>query len=287
MSSNPTIGCAPGGSSSGGGGGGGAGGGGGGGGGPCGACKFLRRKCVEGCIFAPYFDSEQGSAHFAAVHKVFGASNVSKMLQHVPLPKRLDAVVTICYEAQARLRNPVYGCVAHIFALQQQVVNLQGEISYLQAHLANLELQTPPVQPPAPPPHNPLPHFSISDLPTASAMPPTFDVSSLLFDPVTQWPQLQPMHPQHHQQASDLNNPNTRDQYVTLAIPHPSSDGAQNLAPGGAAGTSGSGGGDAQGLARELLLRHGSSYRASGASSSGAVHGSCSEAQRPSGGQPK
>ncbi|WOG90428.1 hypothetical protein DCAR_0209672 [Daucus carota subsp. sativus] len=80
-----------------------------GGGGPCGACKFLRRKCVAGCIFAPYFDSEQGAAHFAAVHKVFGASN------------RLDAVVTICYEAQARLRDPVYGCVAHIFALQQQV----------------------------------------------------------------------------------------------------------------------------------------------------------------------
>lgn len=95
--------------------------GGGGGGGPCGACKFLRRKCVAGCIFAPYFDSEQGAAHFAAVHKVFGASNVSKLLLHIPVHKRLDAVVTICYEAQARLRDPVYGCVAHIFALQQQV----------------------------------------------------------------------------------------------------------------------------------------------------------------------
>lgn len=93
----------------------------GGGSGPCGACKFLRRKCVAGCIFAPYFDSEQGAAHFAAVHKVFGASNVSKMLLHIPVHKRLDAVVTICYEAQARLRDPVYGCVAHIFALQQQV----------------------------------------------------------------------------------------------------------------------------------------------------------------------
>lgn len=100
---------------------GGGGGGGGGGSGPCGACKFLRRKCVSGCIFAPYFDSEQGAAHFAAVHKVFGASNVSKLLLHIPAHKRLDAVVTICYEAQARLRDPVYGCVAHIFALQQQV----------------------------------------------------------------------------------------------------------------------------------------------------------------------
>lgn len=95
-----------------------------GGGSPCGACKFLRRKCAVGCIFSPYFDSEQGAAHFAAVHKVFGASNVSKLLQHIPANKRLDAVVTICYEAQARLRDPVYGCVAHIFALQQQVIIL-------------------------------------------------------------------------------------------------------------------------------------------------------------------
>lgn len=73
------------------------------------------------CIFAPYFCSEQGPARFAAIHKVFGASNVSKLLLHVPVPDRCEAVVTIAYEAQARIRDPVYGCVAHIFALQQQV----------------------------------------------------------------------------------------------------------------------------------------------------------------------
>ncbi|GFQ05486.1 LOB domain-containing protein 18 [Phtheirospermum japonicum] len=74
-------------------------------------------KCMAGCIFAPYFDSEQGATHFA--HKVFGASNVSKLLLHIPPSKGLNAVVTICYEAQARLEDPIYGCVAHIFALQQ------------------------------------------------------------------------------------------------------------------------------------------------------------------------
>jgi len=104
------------------------GGGNGGACGPCGACKFLRRKCIPGCIFAPYFDSEQGAAHFAAVHKVFGASNVSKLLQNVPVQKRLDAVITICYEAQARLRDPIFGCVAHIFTLQQQVISTNYNI---------------------------------------------------------------------------------------------------------------------------------------------------------------
>ncbi|OAY62398.1 LOB domain-containing protein 30 [Manihot esculenta] len=219
---------------------GGSGGGGGGssssssgGSGPCGACKFLRRKCVPGCIFAPYFDSEQGAAHFAAVHKVFGASNVSKLLLHIPVHKRLDAVVTICYEAQARLRDPVYGCVSHIFALQQQVVNLQAELSYLQGHLAALELPSPPPPPPPPPTLVTPPSRSIADLPSASSIMPaaTYDLSSL-FDPMTQpsWPM--------QQRQMDIR------QF------------GGSMAGGSSSATSG--GGDLQSLARELLHRHGS-----------------------------
>ncbi|XP_073027369.1 LOB domain-containing protein 19-like [Primulina eburnea] len=113
--------------------------GGGAGGGPCGACKFLRRKCLKGCIFAPYFDSDQGTAHFAAVHRVFGASNASKLLLRVPPHRRFDAVITLCYEALARVRDPVYGCVGHIFSLQQQVVNLQAELAYIQARISTLQ----------------------------------------------------------------------------------------------------------------------------------------------------
>ncbi|CAH8388305.1 unnamed protein product [Eruca vesicaria subsp. sativa] len=104
---------------------------------PCGACKFLRRKCVSGCIFAPHCGSDQGSARFAAVHKVFGASNVSKLLHHIPVNRRHEAVVTISYEAQARLSDPVYGCVSTILALQQQVASLQAELSLVQSQLIN------------------------------------------------------------------------------------------------------------------------------------------------------
>ncbi|OIT33242.1 PREDICTED: LOB domain-containing protein 30-like [Nicotiana attenuata] len=251
MSSNNPSNCTGGGITATGGGGVGGGtsgssstGGGGGGGGPCGACKFLRRKCVAGCIFAPYFDSEQGAAHFAAVHKVFGASNVSKLLLHIPVHKRLDAVVTICYEAQARLRDPVYGCVAHIFALQQQVVNLQAELSYLQAHLATLELPTPPPQPPSQQSQTLLPPqpaaLSIADLPTAgpSILPAAYDLSSL-FDPMVQpsWamqqPRPSPMDPRHY--GGGARAP-------------------VEMSPS----TTGGGSGDLQELARELLHRHGS-----------------------------
>ena len=47
---------------------------------PCAACKSLRRKCTKACVFLPYFPREDADK-FARVHKVFGASNVSKMLQ--------------------------------------------------------------------------------------------------------------------------------------------------------------------------------------------------------------
>ncbi|CAM8971394.1 unnamed protein product [Rhodiola kirilowii] len=107
---------------------------------PCGACKFLRRKCSSGCIFAPHFGSDQGAARFAAVHKVFGASNVSKLLQHIPMNKRQDTVVTVSYEAQARLSDPVYGCVSTILALQQQVAALQTELAMIQSQLMNSKI---------------------------------------------------------------------------------------------------------------------------------------------------
>ncbi|XP_043693249.1 LOB domain-containing protein 29-like [Telopea speciosissima] len=103
---------------------------------PCGACKFLRRKCVKGCVFAPYFCHEHGATHFAAIHKVFGASNVSKLLAHLPVTDRCEAAVTISYEAQARLQDPIYGCVSYIFALQEQVVNLQAQLDSLKAQAA-------------------------------------------------------------------------------------------------------------------------------------------------------
>lgn len=47
---------------------------------PCAACKLLRRRCAHDCVFAPYFPADEPHK-FASVHKVFGASNVNKMLQ--------------------------------------------------------------------------------------------------------------------------------------------------------------------------------------------------------------
>ncbi|KAK1378002.1 LOB domain-containing protein [Heracleum sosnowskyi] len=103
----------------------------------CGACKFLRRKCTRECVFAPYFCYDQAASHFGKVHRVFGASNVSKLLLHLPVHRRGDAATTIAYEALARMHDPIYGCVSHIYALQQQVACLQQEIDILNNQMAN------------------------------------------------------------------------------------------------------------------------------------------------------
>eukprot|EP00897_Mesotaenium_endlicherianum_P010248 jgi/Mesen1/9251/ME000006S09249 len=104
---------------------------------PCGACKFLRRKCTKTCIFAPHFPPDQGQ-RFANVHKVFGASNVAKLLQDIPVQNREDAVNSLSYEADARVSDPIYGCVGALFQLQQQVTRLQTDLAMAQAELARV-----------------------------------------------------------------------------------------------------------------------------------------------------
>lgn len=101
---------------------------------PCAACKFLRRKCLPGCIFSPYFPPEEPQK-FANVHKIFGASNVSKLLNEILPHQREDAVNSLAYEAEARLKDPVYGCVGAISVLQRQVIRLQKELDATNANL--------------------------------------------------------------------------------------------------------------------------------------------------------
>ncbi|MCO5590864.1 hypothetical protein L7F22_044839 [Adiantum nelumboides] len=104
---------------------------------PCAACKFLRRKCTAECVFAPYFPPDQPHK-FANVHKVFGASNITKLLNELPPHKREDAVNSLAYEADARVKDPVYGCVGAISILQRQVAQLQQELAIAQSDLARL-----------------------------------------------------------------------------------------------------------------------------------------------------
>ncbi|KAK6920653.1 Lateral organ boundaries, LOB [Dillenia turbinata] len=116
---------------------------------PCAACKFLRRKCVPGCIFAPYFPPEEPQK-FVNVHKIFGASNVTKLLNELPAHQREDAVNSLAYEAEARVKDPVYGCVGAISFLQRQVQRLQKELHAANADLIRYACNDIPTALPAP-----------------------------------------------------------------------------------------------------------------------------------------
>ncbi|XP_076947956.1 protein ASYMMETRIC LEAVES 2-like [Bidens hawaiensis] len=105
---------------------------------PCAACKFLRRKCQPECVFAPYFPPDQPQK-FANVHKVFGASNVTKLLNELHPHQREDAVNSLAYEAEMRLRDPVYGCVGVISLLQHQLRQLQMDLTYAKSELSKYQ----------------------------------------------------------------------------------------------------------------------------------------------------
>ncbi|KAI4384542.1 hypothetical protein MLD38_002683 [Melastoma candidum] len=101
----------------------------------CAACKMLKRRCTSNCVFAPYFRSDEPKK-FAKVHKVFGASNVSKILFEVPEEQREETVNSLAYEAEARLSDPVYGCLGAITLLQRKMAELQHDLAIARARLA-------------------------------------------------------------------------------------------------------------------------------------------------------
>ncbi|KAF7066400.1 hypothetical protein CFC21_072393 [Triticum aestivum] len=132
----------------------------GGGGNPrrCAACKYLRRRCGHGCALAPYFPASR-PRRYANVHRVFGASNVARLLQSLPVEERAQAAETMAMEAQWRVGDPVYGCAGVINRLQEEILATQCELARTRAQLAIVVAhgaQQAPRSVPLPPPHSPL-----------------------------------------------------------------------------------------------------------------------------------
>ncbi|XP_023523637.1 LOB domain-containing protein 1-like [Cucurbita pepo subsp. pepo] len=155
---------------------------------PCAACKILRRRCAEKCVLAPYFPPSD-PLKFTIAHRVFGASNIIKLLQDLPESQRADAVSSLVYEASARIRDPVYGCAGAICHLQKQINELQAEVAKthaelvnMQCHQANLvalickELTQTPAPTPPPPDHCSLDNNFSSATPQSY---PLFDDSNI------------------------------------------------------------------------------------------------------------
>ncbi|KAH6790939.1 LOB domain-containing protein 24 [Perilla frutescens var. frutescens] len=119
----------------------------------CAACKHLRRRCPSDCIFAPYFPSNN-PLRFAYVHKIYGASNVAKILEDVPVKCRAQAAETLWYEAYCRIRDPVHGCAGMVSVLHQQLNIAEWQLATVKAAIKNELSNVEPLLDPRPlPPH--------------------------------------------------------------------------------------------------------------------------------------
>ncbi|KAG4172244.1 hypothetical protein ERO13_A12G260800v2 [Gossypium hirsutum] len=101
----------------------------------CAACRYLRRRCPPDCIFSPYFPPNNPQ-RFASIHRIYGASNVAKLLQRLPSHLRTQAADSLYLEAQYRIEDPVYGCVGLISLLQQQIHDIERQLAMTQAEIA-------------------------------------------------------------------------------------------------------------------------------------------------------
>ncbi|GLJ53962.1 hypothetical protein SUGI_1153580 [Cryptomeria japonica] len=58
------------------------------------------------CPLAPFFPPDE-ARRFHALHKVYGVSNVLNTFEDKKL-----AVQSLCWDAECRIREPIYGCMA-------------------------------------------------------------------------------------------------------------------------------------------------------------------------------
>ena len=101
----------------------------------CAACKYQRRRCTPECLLAPFFPADEPKM-FQNVHRLFGVSNVTKILEK--LPKKLDrddAMRSIIYESDMRERFPVAGCCGVLSHLYHQLMAATKELDYVNATL--------------------------------------------------------------------------------------------------------------------------------------------------------
>ncbi|XP_059444749.1 LOB domain-containing protein 27-like isoform X2 [Corylus avellana] len=100
----------------------------------CAACKYQRRRCSAECPLSPYFPPEQPKL-FQNAHKLFGVSNILKILKNLEPGQKNEAMRSIIYQANMRDKFPVYGCCWIICQLKYQVLQAEEELNAVQAQL--------------------------------------------------------------------------------------------------------------------------------------------------------
>ncbi|XP_047310553.1 protein LATERAL ORGAN BOUNDARIES [Impatiens glandulifera] len=101
----------------------------------CAACKYQRRKCAPDCILAPYFPHDR-TRQFLNAHRLFGVSNITKIIKNLNPPDKDEAMRTIIFQSDVRASDPVGGCYQIIRDLQRQIEFLTMELELVLHQLA-------------------------------------------------------------------------------------------------------------------------------------------------------
>ncbi|XP_047306326.1 LOB domain-containing protein 27-like [Impatiens glandulifera] len=100
----------------------------------CAACKYQRRRCTPKCLLAPYFPADQPKM-FQNAHRLFGVSNIVKILKGIDPSQKREAMNSIIFQANMRDRYPVEGCCYFIRGLQSQIHQTEMELHAVHSQL--------------------------------------------------------------------------------------------------------------------------------------------------------
>lgn len=89
------------------------------------------------------------SVAFIGQFQILQSNSISEaisvlLLRELPVNQREDAVSSFVYEANARVRDPVYGCAGTISYLQNQVSQLQLQLEAAQAEVLKRQMHQKP-----------------------------------------------------------------------------------------------------------------------------------------------
>ncbi|XP_010540188.1 PREDICTED: LOB domain-containing protein 22 [Tarenaya hassleriana] len=101
----------------------------------CAACKYQRKKCSKNCLLAPHFPHDR-QTQFINAHKLFGVSNITKMIKNMEESQRVLAMNNLILEADMRARDPVGGIYRVVHNLQQQIESTKADLDLVLQHLA-------------------------------------------------------------------------------------------------------------------------------------------------------
>ncbi|KAG6723342.1 hypothetical protein I3842_03G203700 [Carya illinoinensis] len=100
----------------------------------CASCKHQRRKCDESCELAPYFPASR-YREFQNAHRLFGVSNILKILSAVEPSQKEAAAESILMEGNARKKDPVHGCLGIVRSLESQIKFYEKQLDFRKHNL--------------------------------------------------------------------------------------------------------------------------------------------------------